>query len=115
MGAPAPPRAKLDVWTIVSKTSYEEAHLALYAQSMLTALHTILSSGGAADYVVYAACSSLAILAAQLSDAAGKPMGSAYTAFAPQLRQHARVLLGFALDGAEGLACLAWLPTACTA
>lgn len=73
--------------TVNLTQSMEEANLIKYAQPMLTALHTILSNAASADYVVYAACSSLAVLSSQLSDAAGKPMGSAYPAFAPHLAQ----------------------------
>ena len=88
MADPSPRvRAAACLATVNFNQSLEETSLLGYAQQTLSALHAILSCEASPDYVVYAACSSLAILSSQLSEAAGKPMGSAYAAFAPHLAQ----------------------------
>ena len=72
----------------------EEAALLQHAQPLLAALHPILAGADTPPYVAYSASSSLAVLSEGLSDAAGKPMSQAYTAFMPHLASR--------LDGAIG-------------
>ena len=81
---------------------------------MLSALHAIVSSSNCADYVAFAACSTLAAICTGLEDAPSRPMGSAYTAFMPHLASR----LGHAVSVRYGklasviLACLGNLTAA---
>ena len=78
--------------------SMDETALLVHAQPLLGALHSILTAPTTPDFVAFAACSALALVAMSLNDAPSRPMGSVYAAFMPNLAQR----LGAAVDRRQG-------------